>query len=73
LGSSCRAFGPNPLILGLGFLFVPWTTLMYVLFWTANGLGLVGWIFVIVGFLGDIGTYGGGFLGNRSRVESYDR
>jgi hypothetical protein len=44
---------------------------MYVLFWSTTGLSLIGWIFVAIAFVGDIGTYGGGFFGNRDKVSSY--
>jgi hypothetical protein len=44
-----------------------------VLFWTTSGFSLIGWIFIFFAFMGDIATYGGGFLGNRDRVESYYR
>ena len=57
----------------IGFLFLPWTTLMVVLFWTTSGFSLIGWVFIFFAFMGDIATYGGGFLGNRDRVESYYR
>ena len=51
----------------LGILFLPWTTLMYVL--VAPG-GVVGWDWLWLGivFLGDIGMYAGGGYGNRDRV-----
>jgi hypothetical protein len=64
-------FNNGILLPALGFLFVPWTTLMYVLFWTANGLEGGGWLFVGLGLLLDIGTYGGGAFGNRDKVQSY--
>jgi hypothetical protein len=50
----------------LGFLFVPWTTLMYVL--VAPG-GVVGfdWIWLGLAVLADISMYAGGGYGNRSR------
>ena len=68
-----QVFGGGILLPALGFLFLPWTTLMYVLFWTTSGLDLVGWIVVFVAFLADVGTYGAGFFGNRERVSSYYR
>ena len=69
-----QVFGSgNVLIPALGILFVPWTTLMYLFFWKPEGIDLVGWIVIIIAFIGDIGTFGGGFLGNRDRVESYYR
>jgi hypothetical protein len=64
-------FGGNMLWPILGLLFLPWTTIMYVLFWTTNGLDGVGWLFVILAFVADIGTYGGGAFGNRDRMQTY--
>ena len=51
----------------LGFLFLPWTTLMYVL--VAPG-GVVGfdWIWLGLAVLADIGMYAGGGYGNRARI-----
>jgi hypothetical protein len=61
------------LLPALGFLFLPWTTLMYVLLWSTGGLSLVGWVIVGLGFLADLGTYGGGAFGNKEKVSSYYR
>lgn len=66
-----QAFGSGVLIPALGILFLPWTTLMYLFFWKDGGIDLLGWIVIFIAFVGDIGTYGGGWLGNRDRVESY--
>ena len=44
---------------------------MYVLFWTVGGLDFVGWLFVALAFVLDIGTYGGGVFGNRERISNY--
>lgn len=41
----------------LGFMFLPWSTLAFVLIWQAGGLGLLGWLVVGVGFFADIGGY----------------
>jgi hypothetical protein len=57
----------------VGVLFLPWTTLMVVLFWTNTGFPLIGWIIIFFAFMGDLATYGGGFLGNRDQLESYYR
>ena len=57
----------------IGLLFFPWTTLMVVLFWTSTGFSLLGWIVIFFAFMGDLGTWGGGFLGNREQVSSYYR
>jgi hypothetical protein len=54
----------------LGLLFLPWTTLMYVLFWSARG-GVNGWewIFVVLGLLADIGSYGRGGMMRRGQPQ----
>jgi hypothetical protein len=51
----------------LGILFLPWSTLMYVL--VAPG-GVIGWDWLWLGLavLGDIGAYAGGGYGNRDRL-----
>jgi len=51
----------------LGIIFVPWTTLIYVL--VAPG-GVVGfdWLWIGLAVLADIGMYAGGGYGNRDRV-----
>jgi hypothetical protein len=43
----------------LGILFLPWTTLFYVITWSAIG-GVSGaeWLLVALGVVLDIGTYG---------------
>ena len=51
----------------LGVIFLPWTTLMYVLFWSPGG-GVNGWewIFVALGALVDVGSYGRGAMQRRT-------
>ena len=51
----------------LGFIFVPWTTLMYVL--VAPG-GVIGfdWVWIALAVVADIGMYAGGGYGNRDRI-----
>jgi len=51
----------------LGFLFLPWTTLAYVLVWSTDGLSPFAWLIVALAFLADIGFYGGGAFRNRYR------
>jgi hypothetical protein len=43
----------------LGIIFLPFTTIMYVLVWVP-GVGVTGWrwVWVVVGVLLDIGSYG---------------
>ena len=42
----------------LGLLFLPWTTLAYVLAWgPLDGVSGLGWLVVAIGLAGDIATY----------------
>ena len=52
----------------LGIIFLPFTTLMYVLLWSP-GAGLVGlgWLWLILAFLIDVGGFGGTGYANRGR------
>jgi hypothetical protein len=54
-----RAFGPViwPI---LGIVFLPLTTLLYVILWNTGGHGVTGWewIFVILAFFGDVVAHG---------------
>jgi hypothetical protein len=54
----------------LGFVFLPWTTLMYV--GVAPG-GVTGWdwFWMILAVLADLASYSGGAYGNRDRIRSY--
>ena len=62
-----RAFD-SLLIPFLGFIFLPMTTLMYVLVYsTGFGVSGFGYLLVLVGFLIDLGSYGGGGYQNRYR------
>ena len=54
----------------LGFIFVPWTTLMYVLVAPGGVIGL-DWLWLGLALLGDIGMYAGGGYGNRDRIPGY--
>jgi hypothetical protein len=51
----------------LGVVFLPWTTLMYVVLWSP-GSGVSGWewILVALGFVVDIGSYGRGAAQRRA-------
>jgi len=53
----------------LGFIFVPWTTLMYVLVFQ-GGIEGFDWIWLGLGLLIDIGSWTGGAYGNRGRISS---
>ncbi len=55
-----------------GFLFFPWTTLVYG-FAAANGLSLLNWIFLGLAVLIDLGTWGIGAFAAKKQTESYYR
>ncbi len=56
----------------LGFLFLPWTLLAYLVSWQpAVGIQGFGWVVVGLGLLADIATYSGGGYGNRNRISGY--
>ena len=54
----------------LGFVFLPWTTLMYVV---VSPGGVVGfdWFWIVLSVVIDIASYGGGAYGNRDRIRGY--
>ena len=49
----------------LGIIFVPWTTLMYVIIFPVAGFW--DWLFLILAIIADVASYGGGGYGNRDR------
>jgi hypothetical protein len=50
----------------LGIIFVPWTTLMYLLVFPGGVTGF-DWFWLGLAVLGDISMYAGGGVGNRDR------
>jgi len=60
----------SPVWLLGGFLFFPWTTLVYGLT-QANGLSILNWIFLGCALLIDLGTWGIGFFATKEQVSSY--
>jgi len=53
----------------LGLIFLPWTTLIYVLVYNPNpaeGVSFLGWVFVVLGLLVDLGSYGAGARSRRT-------
>jgi hypothetical protein len=69
-----RAFEGSVIVPLLGVIFVPFTSLLYVLVWQpVVGLeGVLPWALVGVGLLMDISSYTGGFM-NRDRARSFMR
>jgi hypothetical protein len=56
----------------LGIIFLPWTTLMYLIVWSpVTGIYGLDWLWLGLAVLADIGTYAGGGYGNRERIPGY--
>ena len=52
----------------LGLVFLPWTTLFYVVAYApVAGVTGIGWLFVIFGFLADLSSYFGGAYSQSQR------
>ena len=62
-------FGLPVWLLG-GFLFFPWTTLVYG-FAQVNGLSFLNWIFLGCALLIDLGTWGVGVFAGRKEYSAY--
>ena len=62
-------FGSPVWFLG-GFLFFPWTTLIYG-FALVNGLSLLNWVFIGAALMIDLGTWGIGGFATRREVSNY--
>ena len=63
-------FNGNAVLLLGGFLFFPWTTLIYA-FVAPNGLTILNIIFLVFAFLIDLGTWGVGFFATRQQTSYY--
>ena len=56
----------------LGVIFLPWTTLMYLIVWSpVTGVYGLDWLWLVLAVLADLGTYAGGGYGNRDRIPGY--
>jgi len=55
----------------LGLIFLPWTTLMYVIVAPGGINGLWEWLFIGLAVIADIASYTGGGYGNRRRIPGY--
>lgn len=54
----------------LGFVFLPWTTLMYVTV-AVNGVNGFDWFWIVIGVIVDLASYSGSAYGNRDRIKGY--
>lgn len=63
-----NAFGGSLLAPVLGVIFLPFTTLLYVLMWSpTSGVGGLDWVWLIVAALIDIGGWASSGYANRDR------
>ncbi len=56
----------------LGIIFLPWTTLAYLIVWSPTG-GIYGlaWLWIGLGVVADVAMHAGGGYGNRRRIPGY--
>jgi hypothetical protein len=62
---------PSALVAILGVIFLPLTTLMYVLLWSPNGLTGFDWVWLALALVLDLGGIAGSAYGNRGRLPAY--
>lgn len=55
----------------LGLVFLPWTTLMYVLVAPTGQVDGWNWLWIILALVCDIVSYSGSAYGNRDRIPGY--
>jgi hypothetical protein len=67
-----RAFQGGWLLPLLGIIFLPITTLAYVVVYAlGNGVSGWAWLWVVLAFLVDLGTHSSGAYANRHRIRGY--
>jgi hypothetical protein len=54
----------------LGLVFLPWTTLMYMLIFPGGITGFE-WVLIVFSVIADLASYGGSAYGNRDRIPGY--
>lgn len=58
----------------LGLIFLPWTTLMYLIVWSpVTGIYGFDWVWLALAFFSDVASYAGSGYGNRERIPGYAR
>ena len=65
-----QAFSGNWIWPTLGVIFVPYTTIMYTIVWNPAGIGLWGWLMVLLGVWLDVAKWGQ-IYNNRQQVPYY--
>jgi len=61
----------SALVAILGIVFLPFTTLMYILLWQPGGLVGFDWLWIFLAVLLDLGGLAGSAYGNRDRLPAY--
>ena len=61
----------SALVAVLGIIFLPFTTLMYVLLWTPAGLSGFDWVWVFLAFLIDVAGLASSGYANRERAGGF--
>ena len=61
------AFSDSWVLAILGWIFLPWLTLMYLIVYPGGITGF-DWIWLGLGLLADVASYAGGGYGNRGRL-----
>jgi hypothetical protein len=64
------AFNNSWILAILGWLFLPWTIIAYLIVYPGGVVGF-DWLWLGLGLLVDLGSYGGGGWGNRDRLRGY--
>ena len=59
----------SPFLGILGIIFIPWTTLMYVIVFP-GGLSPLDWVFLGISLFADIASYGGSAYGGKKQMSS---
>lgn len=65
------AFGGSFLLPILGIIFLPFTTLMYVLLWSPSGLVGFDWFWLALAVVIDLGGIASSGYSNRNRIPAY--
>jgi hypothetical protein len=65
------AFGGSWLWPVLGIIFLPFTTLMYVILWSPAGIVGWDWFWLILAVVIDVGQLGSSGYANRNRMPGY--
>ncbi|MGI9602258.1 MAG: hypothetical protein ACR2QE_10260 [Acidimicrobiales bacterium] len=55
----------NTIVPVLGFVFLPWTTLVYALVYDGNNVSSIGWFFVALAAFGDFSSLAAAHRGRR--------